>query len=101
MSWDFITDHSGKSIAIIRDREIFRDETEEAKIAIVLNGTVYDLAGNLVGRLQGKRIIETSPGSFSKLLACSFCPPDPPLGSSASKSKTLTEARAPQAQKWR
>ena len=77
MSSDFVTDANGKVIATILNREIFRDEEAEEKIAIVLNGNVYDLLGNLVGRLQGRRVIEMRPVSFSSLLNSPFEPTPP------------------------
>ena len=44
---------TGKVVAVIRHGEVFRDDEEGAKIATVLNANLYDLSGNLVGRLDG------------------------------------------------
>ena len=49
---------SGKVVAVIRHGEVFRDGKEGAKIATVLNANLYDLSGNLVGRLDGPHAID-------------------------------------------
>jgi hypothetical protein len=43
---------TGKNVAVIRRGEIFRNDHEGARIAIVINANLYDLSGNLVGRLN-------------------------------------------------
>jgi hypothetical protein len=43
---------TGKNVAVIRHGEIFRNDHEGARIAIVINANLYDLSGNLVGRLN-------------------------------------------------
>ena len=59
MARSFIADpETGKNIAIIRDGEVFRDDTEGAKIATVLGAYLYDLKGNLVGYLHDRQVIE-------------------------------------------
>jgi hypothetical protein len=73
MAQDFIVDQeTGKNVAIIRNGEVFRDDREGAKIAIVLNDYLYDLKGVLVGRLEGQHVIDAStrsmPGAFRELL---------------------------------
>ena len=63
---------TGKIVAVIRNGEVFRDDKEGARIAIVLNANLYDLGGNLVGRLDGQRVIDvrtwSMPIAFRKLL---------------------------------
>jgi hypothetical protein len=51
---------TGKNVAIIRHGEVFRDDQEGARIAIVINANLYDLSGNLVGRLDGQHMIDVS-----------------------------------------
>ena len=63
---------TGKIVAVIRNGEVFRDDKEGARIAIVLNANLYDLGGNLVGRLDGQRVIDvrtwSMPIAFRNLL---------------------------------
>ena len=63
---------TGKVVAVIRHGEVFRDD-KEGKIATVLNDNLYDLSGNLVGRLDGQNVIDvrtwTMPAAFRNLLA--------------------------------
>jgi hypothetical protein len=63
---------TGKNVAVIRHGEVFRDDEEGAKIATVLNANLYDLSGNLVGRLDGPHAIDvrtwSMPIAFRKLL---------------------------------
>jgi hypothetical protein len=51
---------------------VFRDDTEGARVAIVLNDYLYDLNGVLVGRLKGRHVIDANtrsmPIGFRKLL---------------------------------
>ena len=69
MAQDLIADpKTGKNVATMSGGEVFRDDKEGAKIATLLNDNVYDLNGNLVGRVEGRHVIEASPGSFTKLL---------------------------------
>jgi hypothetical protein len=46
---------TGKVVAVTRHGEVFRQDEEGAKIATVVNGNLYDLRGNFVGRLDGPR----------------------------------------------
>jgi hypothetical protein len=55
---------SGKVVAVIRHGEVFRDGKEGAKIATVLNANLYDLSGNLVGRLDGPHAIDVRTWSI-------------------------------------
>ena len=55
---------SGKVVAVIRHGEVFRDDKEGAKIATVLNANLYDLSGNLVGRLDGPHAIDVRTWSM-------------------------------------
>ena len=63
---------TGKNVAVIRNGEVFRDNKEGARIAIVLNANLYDLNGNLVGRLDGQQVIDvrtwSMPITFRNLL---------------------------------
>jgi hypothetical protein len=60
--------------AITRGREVYRfhDDTEGAKIAIVVGNCLYGLNGNLVGGLHGQHVIDPSsrsmPVPFRELL---------------------------------
>jgi hypothetical protein len=67
-----IDPETGKNVAIIRHGEVFRDDKEGARIAIVLNAHLYDLSGNLVGRLEGQHVIDVGtwvmPIAFRNLL---------------------------------
>jgi hypothetical protein len=49
---------SGKVVAVIRHGEVFREDKEGAKIASVVNANLYDLSGNLLGRLDGPHAID-------------------------------------------
>ena len=55
---------TGKVVAVIRHGEVFRDDKEGAKIATVLNANLYDLSGNLVGRLDGPHAIDVRTWSM-------------------------------------
>ena len=55
---------SGKVVAVIRHGEVFREDKEGAKIATVLNANLYDLSGNLVGRLDGPHAIDVRTWSM-------------------------------------
>jgi hypothetical protein len=63
---------TGKNVAVIRHGEVFRDDKVGAKIATVLNANLYDLRGNLVGRLDGPHAIDvrtwSMPIAFRNLL---------------------------------
>ena len=67
-----IDPETGKKVAVIRHGEVFRDDKEGARIAIVLNANLYDLSGNLVGRLDGQHVIDvrtrSMPIAFRNLL---------------------------------
>ena len=73
MAQNLIADQdTGKNVAIMRGGEVFRDDRERARIAIVLNDYLYDLNGVLVGRLKGRHVIDantrSTPIGFRKLL---------------------------------
>jgi hypothetical protein len=73
MAQDLIADQdTGKNVAIMRGGEVFRDDREGARIAIVLNDYLYDLNGVLVGHLNGRHVIDVNtrsmPIGFKKLL---------------------------------
>ena len=55
---------TGKVVAVIRHGEVFREGKEGAKIATVLNANLYDLSGNLVGRLDGPHAIDVRTWSM-------------------------------------
>jgi hypothetical protein len=55
---------TGKVVAVIRHGEVFRDDNEGAKIATVVNANLYDLSGNLVGRLDGPHAIDVRTWSM-------------------------------------
>jgi hypothetical protein len=55
---------TGKVVAVIRHGEVFREGKEGAKIATVLNANLYDLGGNLVGRLDGPHAIDVRTWSM-------------------------------------
>ena len=55
---------TGKVVAVIRRGEVFRDDEGGAKIATVLNANLYDLSGNLVGRLDGPHAIDVRTWSM-------------------------------------
>ena len=55
---------SGKVVAVIRHGEVFLDGKEGAKIATVLNANLYDLSGNLLGRLDGPHAIDVRTWSM-------------------------------------
>ena len=55
---------TGKVVAVIRNGEVFRDDKEGAKIATVVNANLYDLSGNLVGRLDGPHAIDVRTWSM-------------------------------------
>jgi hypothetical protein len=63
---------TGKIVAVIRHGEVFRNEKEGARIAIVLNANLYDLNGNSVGRLDDQNTIDvrtwSMPIAFRNLL---------------------------------
>ena len=70
---------TGKVVAVIRHGEVFRDDEEGAKIATVLNANLYDLSGNLVGRLDGPHAIDvrtwSMPIAVRNLLEGNRAPP--------------------------
>jgi hypothetical protein len=73
MAQDLIADQdTGINVAIMRGGEVFRDDREGARIAIVLNDYLYDLNGVLVGHLNGRHVIDVNtrsmPIGFKKLL---------------------------------
>jgi hypothetical protein len=71
MAQDLIADQdTGKNVAIMRGGEVFRDDREGARIAIVLNDYLYDLNGGLIGHLKGRLDVNTRsmPIGFRKLL---------------------------------
>ena len=73
MAQDLIADQdTGINVAIMRGGEVFRDDTEGARVAIVLNDYLYDLNGVLVGPLKGRHVIDANtqcmPIGFRKLL---------------------------------
>src|ERR1700729_4237845 len=73
MAQDLIADQdTGKNVAIMRGGEVFRDDTEGARVAIVLNDYLYDLNGVLVGHLKGRHVVDANtrsmPIGFRKLL---------------------------------
>jgi hypothetical protein len=55
---------TGKVVAVIRHGEVFRDDKEGAKIATVVNANLYDLDGNLAGRLDGPHAIDVRTWSM-------------------------------------
>jgi hypothetical protein len=63
---------TGKVVAVIRHGEVFRQDEEGAKIATVVNGNLYDLSGNFVGRLDREHVVDVStwrmPIAFTDLL---------------------------------
>jgi hypothetical protein len=83
---------TGKVVAVIRHGEVFRDDKEGARIATVLNGNLYDLSGNLIGRLDGQSVIDvrtwTMPAAFRNLLAGESAHPVPDV-----KQKGRPESR--------
>ena len=56
-----IDPETGKVVAEIRNGEVFLEDKDGAKIATILNANLYDLDGNLVGRLDGPHAIDVSP----------------------------------------
>jgi hypothetical protein len=74
MLYGYIIDpETGKSVAVIRDGDVFCDDKEgAARIAIVLNGNLYDLSGTLLGRLDGQNVVDVRtwcmPVAFRNLL---------------------------------
>ena len=67
-----IDPETGKNVAVIRHGEVFRDDKEGARIAIVLHDYLYDLNGVLVGHLKGRHVVDANmrsmPIGFRKLL---------------------------------
>ena len=59
-----IDPETGKVVAVIRHGEVFRDDEEGEKIATVVNANLYDLSGNLVGRLDGPHAIDVRTWSM-------------------------------------
>jgi hypothetical protein len=63
---------TGKIVAVIRNGGVFRNGKEGARIAIVINSNLYDLSGNLIGRLDEQNMIDvrtwSMPVAFRKLL---------------------------------
>ena len=73
MAQDLIADQdTGINVAIMRGGEVFRDDREGARVAIVLNDYLYDLKGGLIGHLKGQHVIDANtrsmPIGFRKLL---------------------------------
>jgi hypothetical protein len=55
---------SGKVVAVIRHGEVFREDKDGVKIASVVNANLYDLSGNLIGRLDGPHAIDVRTWSM-------------------------------------
>jgi hypothetical protein len=65
MAQDLIADQdTGKNVAIMRGGEVFRDDTEGARVAIVLHDYLYDLNGVLVGHLKGRHVVDANTRSM-------------------------------------
>jgi hypothetical protein len=59
MAQDLIADQDiGKNVAIMRGGEVFRDDTEGAGVAIVLNDYLYDLNGVLSTPIGFRKLLE-------------------------------------------
>lgn len=66
MLFGYIVDpDTGKIVAVIRHGEVFRNVKGGARIAIVLNANLYDLNGNLVGRLDNQNMIDVRTWSMT------------------------------------
>jgi hypothetical protein len=59
---------TGKVVAVIRHGEVFRNEKQGARIAVVLNANLYDLGGNLVCRLEDQNTIDVRTWSMPAAL---------------------------------
>jgi hypothetical protein len=65
---------TGRNVAIIRGGEVFRDDGKWRRFAIVLNEDLFDLRGELIGRLEGQHVVDAStrcmpmPIAFKNLL---------------------------------
>ena len=78
MAKDFILDAQNfifdpeisKNVAVIRNGEVFRDDNEGARIAVLVGSNLYDLKGNFLGRLDG--CTRSLPIGFRKLLEGEF-----------------------------
>jgi len=53
-----------KSVAVIRNGQVFRDDQEGAQIATVVASSLYDLEGYLIGNLHAGRVNEPSTESI-------------------------------------
>jgi hypothetical protein len=57
-SQDVIFDpETRKSVAVIRNGAVFRDDKEGARIAYLVGSSLYDPNGNFLGRLDGMRAV--------------------------------------------
>jgi hypothetical protein len=73
MLYGYIVDpETGKNVAVIRHGEVFRHDKEGVRVATVINTNLYDLSGNLLGRLDGQHVIDAGtwpmPIAFRNLL---------------------------------
>ena len=73
MLFGYILDpDTGKIVAVIRHGGVFRNGKEGERIATVINSNLYDLNGNLVGRLDEQNMIDvrtwSMPIAFRNLL---------------------------------
>jgi hypothetical protein len=73
MFYGYIVDpETGKNVAVIRHGEVFRRDKEGVRIATVINTNLYDLSGNLLGRLDGQQVFDVGtwpmPIAFRNLL---------------------------------
>jgi hypothetical protein len=59
-----------KSVAVIRNGAVFRDDEEGARIAYLVGSSLYDLNGNFLGRLDG--CTRSLPIGLRKLLEGEF-----------------------------
>ena len=65
MLFGYIVDpDTGKIVAVIRHGEVFRNDKEGARIAVVINAKLYDLNGSLVGRLDDQNMIDVRTWSM-------------------------------------
>jgi hypothetical protein len=69
---DFIYDDQGACVARIINGEVFSEATKR-RVAIVREGNIYNLTGELVGHLQGAGVVrkdrDFTPEAFTKLLS--------------------------------
>lgn len=62
---DIILDpETRKSVAVIRNGKVFRNDQEGAQIATVVGSFLYDLDGHLIGNLQAGRVNHPSAQSI-------------------------------------